>query len=472
MSVEFIPDFPTHLLTWTSIAYVANDLVLHLGNLYVATGAATATQTPGDSGAPWTLVTAQDEVERLAPGSIVELQFEDSNTNFNVRKMLIPGLYIGNCASTQIINGTAVASTVDGTGSYTTVAAGADEVKQNGNISTLINALQNVVPKGNKLPVCQIRRLYARRVSNRKRMLDQNLRYERWLFKPNMHFFSLNLPLYLIKGGLTFRLELEKAELSFKTGLSPLESANIQMDYRIKNPRFVGMMSAPEPSVMRDTLARWNSAEGLIYYLPSVLYREAQQVVDTQNTVLNFHAGVRSARSILLLVQPDNISQSISAAICKACDSLSTSLRTNIYTWQIQIGAHLFPMERVDIGKTLVDAQYSNEALHRMMYMTQNPDYWIPFSEFEKETYMYSSDSDTSKDFKESKHFLIWVDLSRSNTPNAVLSGTDLSMVPLQMNIERSTKPSNYPGSNFIYRAFIFYDAFLRMSANMITTLQ
>lgn len=324
--------------------------------------------------------------------------------------------------------------------------------------------------------------LNNRRRSNRSRILEKHSVANRqyWLFKPNMAFFNYNFPLYTVKGGITFRLELERPELVFKTGLNPVDSAAQNMDYTISRPRFVGMMSAPEPSVMRDTVSKWNSAEGIIYYMPSYLYRESQTDMETANVALNFHAGVRSARSILMAVQLDNVSQSISDATAKACDSLSQALRTNISTWQVQIGAHLFPMERLDITKTLPNSRYFHEALHRMGYMTQNSSAWIPFSEFHDESFMYSSPLDTYKTLKEAKQFLIWVDLSRSNTANSALCGTDLSLVPLQFNLERTAPVSKseaandgkYGGSNFIYRAFIFYDSFLRMSSNMITTLQ
>lgn len=321
-----------------------------------------------------------------------------------------------------------------------------------------------------------------RRASNRRRILEKSGEANRnyWIFKPNMAFFSYNFPLYTVKGGITFRLELERPELVFKTGLDPSTSASLNMDYVIKRPRFVGMMSAPEPSVMRDTVSQWNSAEGLVYYLPSYLYRESQTMLESGNVAINFHAGVRSARSILLVVQMDHASQSVSSAVCKAVDSLSQTLRTKISTWQVQIGAHLFPMERLDITKT-VSGIYYNEALHRMMYMTQNSNAWIPYSEFNEEQYLYAKDNDTRKTLKEAKNFMIWVDLSRSNTANSILTGTDLSLVPLQFNIERDeslpavtavANDGGYGGTNLIYRAFIFYDQFLRMSSNMITTLQ
>jgi len=311
-----------------------------------------------------------------------------------------------------------------------------------------------------------------------------SMRY-RVILRPNCSFWSLYWPLYVSKNGLNFRIELEFGDRCMSTGLSPLASPN-QLDYQIDDPRFVGFFSAPEPSVMRDTITKWNSADGLIYYCPSYVFREISGVTGEKDVFLNFTPGVRSARGILLVIQSDQIS-SANTALARSMSSLSTFLRSGVRSWQANVGAHLFPVDKLDLRENNQVPDYlANEAHSLLMRWQMSRHSGLRKEDFRPWNTIYNSNTDSTV-FIDANTFIIYIDLSRSSTANSALTGTDVSITPLQVHLERGEVlwgQSNglnplYTGSNYgavpgipLYRAFILHDAFIRNSSSVITTLQ
>lgn len=319
----------------------------------------------------------------------------------------------------------------------------------------------------------------------RMEIIRYNGSRQRVKWHPLSSFFTFPWPLYVSKNGITFRIEIEFGDRCMNTGQTPLGSVQ-QCDYQIDDPKYVGFFSAAEPSVMRDVITKWNSADGLIYYCPSYVFREISGVFGEKDVFLNFTPGVRSARGVLLTIQSDQIS-SANTALARAMNSLSTFLRSGVRSWQAQIGAHMFPVEKVDLRENNQVPDYlANEAHHLLSKWSMKKHTALRKEEFRPWNTMYNSSTDSTV-FIDANVFIIYIDLSRSNTANSALTGSDVSITPLQIHLERGevlwgqTNGLNplYTGSNYgavpgipLYRAFIIHDKFIRMSSSVLTTLQ
>jgi len=341
-------------------------------------------------------------------------------------------------------------------------------------------------------PCCYIKSVF---VSDRPFPLNsvpgrmEIVRYNNFRYRVTWHplcaFFDLDWPLFVSKNGLNFRIELEFGDRCMSTGLSPYDSPNA-LDYQIDDPRFVGFFSAPEASVMRDIITKWNSADGLIYYCPSYVFREIGGVTGEKDVFLNYSPGVRSARGVVIMIQSDQIS-SANTALARAMPSLSTFLRSGVRSWQANVGAHLFPIEKTDLRENNQVPDYTaNEGHHLLFKWLQSRHFAIRKDEYRPWNPMYNSANNNTV-FIDANAFLIYIDLSRSNTANSALTGTDVSITPLQIHLERGEvlwgqsnglnpqyTTSNYGGVPGIplYRVFVLHDAFIRNSSSVLTTLQ
>lgn len=319
-----------------------------------------------------------------------------------------------------------------------------------------------------------------------------NVRY-RVIVRIMNAFMELDWPLFVSKNGLNFKIELDFGDRAMTTGLTPTASTN-QLDYTIDDPKFFGYFSAPDPSLMRDVINKWNSADGLIYYVPTYTYRELSGVQGEQDTFLNIQPGVRSARGVVIIVQSSEIS-SVNTALSRASLSLSTALRTNVRAFQANVGAHYFPVEKIDLRENAQVPDYmANEAYHHMYKWVNNRHSLLQKEDFRPFSALYNSSTD-SKCFMDAKSFIIYIDLSRSNTANSALTGVDVSITPLQVKLERgeivygksndvtglytvgsgtSQTTSQFGGAPGypIYRIFIIHDKFIRNSSSVLTALQ
>lgn len=320
-----------------------------------------------------------------------------------------------------------------------------------------------------------------------------NVRY-RVLWRPENTFFDLDWPLFVSKNGLNFKIEIDFGDRCMVTGLTSVASQN-QLDYVIDDPKFYGYYSAPDPSLMRDVVNKWNSADGLIYYVPTYTYRELSGVFGEQDTFLNFQPGVRSARGLVLFIMSSDIS-SVNTALSRASKSLSTCLRTGVRSFQCNVGAHYFPIEKIDLRENAQVPDYlANEAYHHMFKWVNSRHGNLRKEEFRPWNSIYNSTTNSTC-FQDADSFIIYIDLSRSCTPNSALTGVDVSITPLQVRLERGeiqygasndvnglyaakTSAGNVIVSQFsgapgypLYRAFILHDKFIRNSSSVLTALQ
>lgn len=456
----------------------------------------------------WVVKTGQSPASGTTPNVAnsvywTEIPFSSIVQNNNIRKdvqswdVLSVECYVGGTAITnRVVFGTGTVIAVDQlTGII--ILAGSVPTQQITNLTTAYTTTRVNLAAEVDMTLSLLSPAYIKaiRVAQRPHPFNQLpgrmeiVRYNgfrnRVLLKVRNPFMKLNMPMYVLKSGFVIRMELEFGQRAMVSGKPPLGSQN-PLDYTILDPRFVVFMSAPEPSVMRDVITKWNSADGLIYSIPDYTYREISGIANEKDTNLVLSPGVRSARGILLIIQPDQIS-SANTALANAEKVLSTYLRTDVRSFQVNVGAHQFPVEKIDFRENnQVPDFLANEGFHLLSKLAGRRHYALRKDEFRPWNTIYNS-STSNTVFLDSTGFIIYVDLARANTSNAALTGTDVSITPVMMHIERgevlygqtNNRNGLYAGSNYggapgipLYRFFILHDKFLRISSNVITTLQ
>jgi hypothetical protein len=303
---------------------------------------------------------------------------------------------------------------------------------------------------------------------------------------------NLNWPLMLIKGGLQLILELDDPNRALISGVHPGRFGNTAinngawvsnaagpctMTYNISNPRFLAMMSTPEPSQIRNYINRWNSDAGIVYYAAGLKIQKVSVSGGSggggeTDTYIRFNMGVRSARKMYLGITSQHYSDA--SDILTACvDSFSTYVKTNAQYFQVTVGSHVWPLRRLQVDDLGLEAHWYWRSLNGFYAPTIpssiEPYEWLPESD------IYSNQYNSST-CRESSKFVLCVDFSRTDQSHAQLTGVDLSIVPLDVVINRvsgynslsSGLPSDAP---IVYVCCIMYDMFIRLSSQQISVL-
>lgn len=285
-------------------------------------------------------------------------------------------------------------------------------------------------------------------------------------FRPLVSFLDQSIPLFLMRGGIEIAFELENADRCIKSGLDIQADAGSQ-GYQITNPRYMAMMATPHPDIVDEYVQQWKSEAGLVYSIPSVKTRRIQGNSGNTNNNIQMHPGVRSARKVYTLVQDSDISEG-SDALARSENSVSMGIRSLINKYQYKVGSHEYPNRPVDL-QAAGQALYSTEALEQLRLVSESskfrfsPEEWMGLN-----TLKIANDTKVSA---ESRFWCMCADLSRDNGAKSGLTGADLSVVPLDLEFERSAVyPATYTG-NPVYYSFIEHDAYLKLSSAQLSVM-
>jgi hypothetical protein len=268
------------------------------------------------------------------------------------------------------------------------------------------------------------------------------------------------LPLFLMKGGLEIRLELDLADRVYKCG-ADVEDATTANNFTVSNPRLMAMMMTPHPDIVDEYVQQWKQPGGLMFYIPGVRTRRNTYSATEGNQVnLQVHPGVRSARRVYVILQDSNIAEG-STALARSLDSISLCHRGNATQYQFKIGAHEFP------NRDLAVSAESWEAFEQLKTISGagssfrlSPQDW---QSSQRNAIKIAADTQTGTI---EKHYVFAADLSRDNGFDASLSGTDVSIVPLDMDISLSASWASlgFTGTPTAY-FFIEHDSYLRIAS-------
>lgn len=280
-------------------------------------------------------------------------------------------------------------------------------------------------------------------------------------FKPLLAILQHNLPLFVMKGGIEITFELDNAQRCIQSGLD-LEDSTVDFDYTISTPRFMAMMSTPHGDVVDEYVRQWKSEMGLVYAIPSVRTRRITGT-DTTNVNLQMNVGVRSARRAYTVIQDSLLSEG-SGALSRSVPCQSLFLRSSISSFQMKVGSHEFPNRRVACD------QFSTECLEQLKNVAKTRMFrFSPKDWYSVNSIKVGADDSVNN---ESLHFIMGVDLSRDSGFDSNLTGVDLSIVPLDLDIERSATYTN-DGLNGVpvYITFVEHDAFLKISIDQVAVM-
>lgn len=290
------------------------------------------------------------------------------------------------------------------------------------------------------------------------------------LWKPFASLMNHLLPLFLMRGGIEVKVEFDRgAQVMYNCAEA---GATAIPTYTVTAPRLMGMMITPHNDIVEEYLQAFNSPKGILYSIPSVRTRRVTGKGSETAESLQVHVGVRSARRVIVQTQDSTFSDGNTVAALNF-DSCGTSLRSKLSKYQFKIGAHEFPNRDV-----VLDTQ-GNEAYEQYKMMMNAPMCRMTYGDTLQTTCYNTSGKAANQYTMDSRHFFFGADLSRDNGPDSFLTGSDLSIVPLDMNIERSFAHedlySNGDGLGWdgqpVYFMYVEHDAVLKLGRDEIVVL-
>jgi hypothetical protein len=298
--------------------------------------------------------------------------------------------------------------------------------------------------------------------------------------KPMLSLLSHQLPLFLMKGGIEIIFELEQPIRALRSNETRAISAGKVFNYKIENARFMAMFVTPHPDIVAEYLQQWKSG-GLQYSIPAVVVRRQSGQVSDKDMTLTIHPGLRSARKAYTVVQHEGIHDSESDD-GRISESLSTYLRTYINEFQYKVGSHNFPNREVRTRINTPNDDDFSEAFEQLKLVSGSSMFRFSYKDWQRVN--LHRHTDDVKQSLDSKKFILSADFSRVQGGGADLSGVDLSVVPLDIDIKRDASwdvgrtrngiayEALPASSKPIYWTFIEHDAFLVISDKQVAVFQ
>ena len=300
-----------------------------------------------------------------------------------------------------------------------------------------------------------------KQVSSRNRAVEVISTDYTVCMKSMMSVLQQTLPLFLIPNGIEIQFELQNANLSLSTNLPVADSATAH-SYLISTPRYMAMMVEPNSDIIDEYVSQWNTDAGLIYNIPSMRYRRQTGVAGDEDVNYQVNVGVRSARRVYTVIQDTLISETIGNTV-RGNESLSTFVRSNVTSFQYKIGSSEFPNRAV-----ICDA-YSPEAFEHLKQVAQTRGVRFPLSDWQDVNALPLSASAATA---QATKFIMAADLSRDNGLGSNLTGSDLSRVPLDLELKRTGThaASSLTGAPVI-KMFVEYDAYLKLNKSQVVVM-
>jgi len=271
--------------------------------------------------------------------------------------------------------------------------------------------------------------------------------------------FKHQLPLYLMGSGIRIELELQKTSL---VNGSPNPTLNYVADSDVIPPILfknnVYRCSFVEPS--KDIRRKFRHAfetQGLLYYFRGYIVKRVTGFASEGSTFLQTSIGVRSARTVIAACidssQLDGDTQTVLRN--RPYGNFSAN---NITTFQFQVGSSRYPTNLVQAAD--VDGYLTT--IFPNYYMDQRDAY-----------YPYETRIGTTVVIRiDKRNFIMAADLSRDPKASGLLTGTDLSSLPLELNIQRNGTYSDYGHKGIpVYMILVSYDAFFKIDTDGMTIL-
>ena len=292
---------------------------------------------------------------------------------------------------------------------------------------------------------------------------------EYFLFRPDMSFFNLVLPLLIFRGGVDITLQLGNPDRYVVNSTSDRSTIASSPTITITEAHFVAAVMKPHPDIVESYLSQFKGS-GFLYNLPSWKLLSITGSSGDGNVDLNFLPSVRSARVAIFGVQDTALSDTPSV-ISRRQPSLSAYVRSNISRFYLTIGSQQYPHRelKLDSKRFLPELAYRNCAAVDDMERFE--------THLEELCSVHQLDRSAQHVHNEARRFVIAVPLARAQGDEGFLTGADIGNVPLIAHVERSQNhnvslagSSSYglEGSPRYYLA-IYYDQVLALADGRVS---
>lgn len=287
-----------------------------------------------------------------------------------------------------------------------------------------------------------------------------------YVFKPMMSVADLNLPLFLLKDGIEWILDLNTAARTF------IASNATNLSFEISDVKYMCMMVTPHPNIQSSYEQMWRSKKGLIYRIPSVRVKRQSLTHAAGQTDVQWHVGCRSAQKAILK-QSDNVLFELPYYDC------TMSHPCNAKSYQFMVGSTMYPLREVELQQRGEEAFY--HLLQSFDRVSQADRILLSFDDYyysSDHTHgLYHLDQIPAHSIRESTRFYIGVDFRKVRGYGENLSGVDLMHVPLELRIARNGATNQHlggltgGGNKLQLTLFTYYDCYMDLSAEMVAIL-
>ena len=169
-------------------------------------------------------------------------------------------------------------------------------------------------------------------------------------FQPAVPFLQMQewLPLFLIRGGIKVRLDLERPEMVLCSPQHLISTGWTNASYTITNANYVCQYIQPDQSLSEAYLQMYRGS-GLAYHFQNVAHQMDvfTSVAARKNIVMN--VGVRSARTLMCRIQNQRGQSTTDATVnggksTFTCDSIAQGIKGNLSYWQVESGSERYPL--------------------------------------------------------------------------------------------------------------------------------
>lgn len=295
----------------------------------------------------------------------------------------------------------------------------------------------------------------------------------RFTFRLPLDAMNINWPLFLLPGGLNLILRLAPALQAFNSGKQYAATTSgggaevmtivnpPTITYSISDVKFMAMLVTPHIDLKNKAIDDFNG-RGLVYGFQGVRTKFIPfSTSQDQNFDVNW--GIRSARKAISYITTDSLAFNSGAP--RAYNSITMYPRAGVYQYQYKVGIHAFPRRELDCTNA--------REMHRQIYNCNKSKTWrISGSDLLGNGVLYDA---AAGQYVDSKRFLMVADLSRYNGDFSEMTGIDLTIAHLQLELKETASFSTYYAGqlgNAYLVMHVVHDKYVRLHASNISVIQ
>lgn len=285
------------------------------------------------------------------------------------------------------------------------------------------------------------RRSYSRTAANNAAPLTIT---QEVCFKIRDEIMDILWPLFLMNGGMRWRMQLEHPKRAFRN-LAPNRADIAEFSYNVKNIRFVARMVQLHPNIRSAIRQQFNDNTGIQMATTAI-----RTIVDTtpgtaSTDTISVNIGLRNVEMIVVMLQDDRLSNGTDANTF-AAPSLTHALRDGYTELYAMVGAMKYPERELRL-----DMEGRELYLHYLHAYERINDGYDParlsLDDF-RECYRYYPNSATDTYAADARTSLMTFTFTRYKRPLSFLTGLDLHQTPFVLYAKRDGVVTSHRARN------------------------